>query len=506
MLVITGILLAISPVNAANRVALVIGNGAYEKVPVLPNPTRDAADIGDSLSRLGFTVTRLSNGTASTMRKSIVEFGRAAEGSDMAIVFYAGHGMEAGGENWLIPIDAELRNDTDVESEAISLRSISLQVSKARQLGLVILDACRNNPFAAKMQRSLHVRAVTRGLAPIEPTDNVLVAYAARDGTTANDGEGRNSPFTAALLHNIETPGLEISFLFRNVRDEVMSATKREQQPFVYGSLSKEAIYLKPLAAAQTLIAPPTTIAKLSTEQEAPKASATPGSSLKRNVYSLDDARRVTAVAVEQELKMPPFAIGETKSDVSDSYAQFVGIWSNKAGYPGGRHVMLVVTEVTSDGVALGYYVWGPPGKLSWAKGDPAGYVNFAAKITDGKLKFKSGEVPMDAKLLGSSITLHSVNPHLQKGQSKDATTKLSPLWRLSLLDSTVPERQPLEHPRTVPKATTKSKPPGQKAALDGDTRPRQVVGPSMEDRYRACRKLVKGFAQREACARNGGI
>ena len=249
---VTGILLANSPTNAANRVALVIGNGAYQKVPLLPNPTRDSAAIGDSLGRLGFTVTRLDNGTASAMRKSIVEFGRAAEGSEMAVVFYAGHGMEVGGENWLIPVDAELRSDTDTENEAVSLKGITHQVGKASQLGLVILDACRNNPFNAKMQRSLMTRSVSRGLAPTEPTDNVLVAYAAKGGTVANDGDGKNSPFTKALLRHIELPGLEITFMFRAVRDEVMTETKREQQPFVYGSLSKEAIYLKPPAAVQS--------------------------------------------------------------------------------------------------------------------------------------------------------------------------------------------------------------------------------------------------------------
>lgn len=164
--------------------------------------------------------------------------------------------MEVSGENWLIPVGAELRSDTDIESEAISLRSVSLQVSKARKLGLVILDACRNNPFAAKMSRSLSTRAVARGLAPTEPSDNVLIAYAARDGTTASDGDGRNSPFTASLLRHIETPGLEISFLFRRVRDDVMAATRREQQPFVYGSLSKEEIYLRaPVASAQAPVA-----------------------------------------------------------------------------------------------------------------------------------------------------------------------------------------------------------------------------------------------------------
>jgi Caspase domain len=122
---------------------------------------------------------------------------------------------------------------------------VMMQVSSTLSLGLVILDACRNNPFAAKMNRSLAVRAaVSGGLGRIEPGGNVLVAYAARDGTTALDGNGRNSPFTAALLRNIETPGVEVTFVFRNVRDDVMEATSNEQQPFVYGSLSRKAIYL----------------------------------------------------------------------------------------------------------------------------------------------------------------------------------------------------------------------------------------------------------------------
>ena len=163
----------------------------------------------------------------------------------MAVVFYAGHGMEVGGENWLIPVDAELKKDTDAANEAISLRSVILQVSSTRSLGLVILDACRNNPFAAKMQRQLVLRAAPgAGLGRIEPVGNVLVAYAARDGTTALDGDGHNSPFTAALLRNIETPGVEVTFMFRNVRDDVMETTRNEQQPFVYGSLSRRAIYL----------------------------------------------------------------------------------------------------------------------------------------------------------------------------------------------------------------------------------------------------------------------
>ncbi len=232
---------------AEKRVALVIGNGAYRNAVALPNPRNDAGDVAVSLRALGFDVTELKDASFDSMRRRLIEFGRAARGADIAAVFFAGHGMEMGGENWLIPVDAALRADADVEQEAISLKSVTNSVSGAAKLGLVILDACRDNPFAARMQRTLRTRSMARGLARIEPVGSVLVAYAAKDGTTAADGAGRNSPFTSALLRHIETPGLEINFLFRNVRDDVMAATDKQQEPFVYGSLSKEAIFLASL-------------------------------------------------------------------------------------------------------------------------------------------------------------------------------------------------------------------------------------------------------------------
>jgi uncharacterized caspase-like protein len=248
VVVVAALLVAglVAPAAAADgkRVALVIGNSAYRAVPGLPNPANDATDVAASLTRLGFSVTLMTNASFDDMRRGLIAFGRDAAGAGIAAVFYAGHGLEIGGENWLVPVDADLKRDADVEAEAVSLRNVMLQVSNTTSLGLVILDACRNNPFAAKMQRAIATRAVERGLSRIEPSGNVLVAYSARDGTTALDGDGRNSPFTTALLHNLETPGLEITFMFRNVRDDVMEATKNEQQPFVYGSLSRKAIYL----------------------------------------------------------------------------------------------------------------------------------------------------------------------------------------------------------------------------------------------------------------------
>jgi len=238
----------VTPTAAAaegRRVALVIGNGAYGNVPALLNPPNDASDIAAALKRLGFTVSLATNASFDDMRRGLIALGRDAAGADMAAVYFAGHGMEINGDNWLIPIDAALKRDTDAANEAISLQSVMLQVSNTTSLGLVILDACRDNPFAVRMNRSLATRAATMGgLGRIEPTGNVLVAYAARDGTTALDGDARNSPFAAALLRNIEAPGVEVTFMFRNVRDDVMEATRNQQQPFVYGSLSRKAIYL----------------------------------------------------------------------------------------------------------------------------------------------------------------------------------------------------------------------------------------------------------------------
>jgi uncharacterized caspase-like protein len=240
--------------QASKKVALVIGNSAYRSVPALSNPLNDARELGDALARLGFSVSRVNNATYDKMRRAFLEFGRVARNAETAVVFYAGHGIEVGGENWLIPIDAELKSDTDVDHEAIGLKGAMGTVESASRLGLVILDACRNNPFQAKMHHSTRTRSVSRGLVQVEPSGNVLVAYSAKDGTLSADGEGRHSPFTAALLRHIETPGLEVGFLFRNVRDDVMKATNREQQPFVYGSLPREAIYLHPNAPATVAV------------------------------------------------------------------------------------------------------------------------------------------------------------------------------------------------------------------------------------------------------------
>ena len=232
------------PAAAESRVALVIGNGAYQHAPALANPLHDAADVGAALARLGFAVTRLEDADYAALRRGLLEFTRAAAAADIAVVFYAGHGIEVDQRNFLVPVDARLLSDRDVEFETVPLELVSRAVDGASGLRVVILDACRENPFAVSMQRAGATRAIGRGLARVEPSGATLVAYAAKEGTVAADGEGRNSPYSRALLTHLEEPGLEVGLMFRRVRDAVMAATGGRQEPFTYGSIPSRGAYL----------------------------------------------------------------------------------------------------------------------------------------------------------------------------------------------------------------------------------------------------------------------
>ncbi len=238
--------------QAARRVALVIGNSAYRNVPQLPNPVRDARALAEKLRGLGFSVTVENDLGYDGMRKAFRAFSRRAAGADVAVVFYAGHGMEAGGVNYLIPVDAELKSVSDLDFEAISLDKVLKGTQGARKLRLVLLDACRDNPFARKMQQSGgRTRSISRGLARVEPSEgNVMVAYAASAGTTADDGDGEHSPFTQALLRHLADP-VDVRLMLGKVRDQVKAATNGRQRPFVGGSLGGDPILLVPGRAAR---------------------------------------------------------------------------------------------------------------------------------------------------------------------------------------------------------------------------------------------------------------
>jgi uncharacterized caspase-like protein len=234
---------------AQKRVALVIGNGAYTKVTPLDNPKNDAAAMEAMFKGAGFgAVVRVNDLGVSAMRRALRDFSDTARDADVAVVFYAGHGIEVGGVNYLIPTDAVLERDIDAQDEAISLDRINQVLEPVKHLRLVILDACRDNPFARSMRRTIATRSVRSGYGEIDERSlppNTLVAYAQRAGSTAEDGVGsNNSPYTTALIKHLPTPGLDIELALRRVRDEVLRATKNRQEPFKYGSLSGTEIAL----------------------------------------------------------------------------------------------------------------------------------------------------------------------------------------------------------------------------------------------------------------------
>jgi tetratricopeptide (TPR) repeat protein len=232
--------------SSERRVALVIGNSGYANAARLTNPKADAELIAGSLQRAGFSRVELGLDLGrDTLLDALKAFAAQADTADWAVIYFAGHGLEIGGTNFLVPTDAKLASDRDIPYEAIALEQVLHAVGGAKKLKLVVLDACRDNPFAKTMTRSASAtRSIGRGLAPVEDS-GTLVAYAAKHGQVALDGEGANSPFAAALARSIESPGLEISMLLRKVRDDVLNATGKRQEPFQYGSLPSEAFYFR---------------------------------------------------------------------------------------------------------------------------------------------------------------------------------------------------------------------------------------------------------------------
>jgi Caspase domain len=237
-------LLAVAePAFAQKRVALVIGNGAYKAQRLLDNPPNDALLIGESLTKAKFDIveTKINLGIAE-FRQALRRFQAQANGAEVALVYFAGHGIEANGANWMIPTDAELTEDRDLDYEAIK-GDLVLQALQGARMRVLVLDACRDNPFGRNWRTG--VRSSTGGLAKLE-ADDVLVLYAAAPGRTASDGTGSNSPFAAALAKRLPEPGLAIQLLGGSVRDDVLAATGGNQRPYVSASITGRPFYLVP--------------------------------------------------------------------------------------------------------------------------------------------------------------------------------------------------------------------------------------------------------------------
>lgn len=236
--------------RAESRVALVIGNGAYQHTSALKNPANDAAQMSSALRKIGFSVVEGRDLTRAAFEEKLRAFSDQANGADVALVFYAGHGLQVSGENWLIPVDAQIASEMDLALSAIRLTSLLKTMDRGVRTRLVFLDACRDNPMAGTLSGS-----AARGLARVEAEAGALIAFSTQPGAVAGDGRGNNSPFTTALLDEIGTPDLEVRQMLSKVRERVLAASERAQEPWDHSSLTKDFYFAPTGAKAATAVA-----------------------------------------------------------------------------------------------------------------------------------------------------------------------------------------------------------------------------------------------------------
>jgi hypothetical protein len=231
--------------QAEKRVALIIGNSAYQNAAELKNPRNDAEDVAATLKRLGFEVIAGYDLDDRGMMQKVRDFTRVLEGADVALFFYAGHGLQAKGQNYLVPVTASLKTETDLDFETLPLDLVMKQMQRASRVNLVFLDACRDNPLTRSLKAGSRSTAIGQGLARIEETAGMMIAFATQPGNVALDGTGRNSPFTKALLTHIEAPGATIGDIMIEVRKQVMAETAERQVPWENSSLTGK-FYFRP--------------------------------------------------------------------------------------------------------------------------------------------------------------------------------------------------------------------------------------------------------------------
>ena len=283
--------------QAAKRVALVLGNSAYASAPPLPNPVNDANDVAAKLQGLGFTVSLATDATKAETDQIMREFANALEGADVAIFFYAGHGLQVAGQNYLVPIDAKLAKERDLEFEAVRLDFILKQMELGREdkTNVVFLDACRDNPLSRSLARTMGTRSasVGKGLAQVDAGVGTFIAYSTQPGNVALDGSGKNSPFTAALVQRMTEPGKNLTSVMIDVRKDVIAATQGQQVPWDHSSLTGD-FFFDPTATPSDTSALQGRVKELETEIDARTRSATQATltQLKQRVKQMEDETR----------------------------------------------------------------------------------------------------------------------------------------------------------------------------------------------------------------------
>ncbi len=295
---------------AERRVALVIGNSAYQNTAPLKNPANDAADMAAKLRELGFEVIDGTDLSKREMEQRIRTFADKLAGADVGLFFYAGHGLQVDGRNFLAPVDAALKSDTDLDFEAVELNLVLKQLERNARVSIVFLDACRDNPLANNLALASRSLSIGRGLAHVEKAVGMMIAFATQPGNVALDGAGRNSPFTTALLRHIATEGAGINDVMIDVRRDVLEETGGKQVPWENSSLTGQ-FYFKPAAPKTAENGSADTVAEIAALREEIAR-------LQANQNALLNSQKDELATLQQKLKAQT---GEEPVDVSQAPA-----------------------------------------------------------------------------------------------------------------------------------------------------------------------------------------
>lgn len=407
------IVLALIPSQAlAKRVALVIGNSEYRHTSPLKNPTNDAADVSAALKKHGFQVVEGFDLDKAAFDRKVRDFAVALQGADAGVLFYAGHGLQVDGQNYLVPIDAQLTAPSALDFETVRLDLVHRVMERETNTNVLFLDACRDNPLGRNLSRSMGTRsaAVGKGLAPVESGVGTLISFSTQPGNVALDGAGRNSPYSGALARHIATATDDLGAILVAVRNDVMKETQRKQVPWEHSALTGRFFFMPPRPQQQAFVKPAVTAERLPTP-----------------LFASADRSRLASLATKKKLPLPPIDFYAPPTHVGDELRRLIGVWVSDAGFEkSGRQYMIVVVDIVSHNTVLGHTAIAPPTAAS-SRSNPAGHWPFIATASGNKLVIKRSASELVA-------TLDAKNRLLAVETWKNgfsAKVLLEPVWTL---------------------------------------------------------------------------
>lgn len=373
--------------HAEKRVALVVGNSGYEHAGRLANPLNDAADMVAALAKHGFQVIEGYDLDKIAFDRKVRDFAAALKGAEAGVFFFAGHGLQVAGQNYLVPTDARAEGAETLDLEMVRVDVVHRIMERQTNTNILFLDACRDNPLVRNLARTMGTRSaeVGRGLAIVESGIGTLISFSTQPGNVALDGTGRNSPFAGALVKQLSSATDDLSAMLIAVRNDVMKETQRKQVPWEHSALTGRFYFTRSGPSPSTASASPAL-------DTAVVASPSQTHAVAREVFSDRDLQRVAALAKKRSLLFPNFTMEAASAEVPSEIRRFQGIWGSDAGYDGGlgRQAMLIVTGVNASSQAEGYFLYGPPTSASFNQ-SPAGFQRFSGAIAGSKLSWNSG-------------------------------------------------------------------------------------------------------------------